>query len=175
MGTGTRGIRPVAPAEGPSPGSIAPAPSNPRQAGMARPGAASAPPVRGQAATPAAAAPAAAPSVNLTVQFATNSAELTPAAMRTLDELGRALSSQALSGYKFRIEGHTDGVGSPDHNRLLSEQRAAKVVEYLTGKFGVDRAKVEAIGMGPDQPLVPARANAPEPRNRRVTVVNVGT
>ncbi len=171
MGTGTRGIRPVTPSEAPGPGSIAPAPSGPRPASMAtqaaRPGAASVPPAR----TPVAAAP----SVNLTVQFATNSAELTPAALRTLDELGRALSSQALSGYKFRIEGHTDSVGNPDHNRVLSEQRAAKVVEYLTGKFGVDRAKVEAVGMGPDQPLVRARANAPEPRNRRVTVVNVGT
>ena len=74
---------------------------------------------------------AAAPSVNLMVQFATNSAELTPAAIRTLDELGRALSSQALSASRFRIEGHTDAVGNREHNKSLSEQRAITVVDYL--------------------------------------------
>lgn len=117
----------------------------------------------------------AAPSVSMTVQFATDSAELTPAATRTLDELGRALSSQALSAYKFRIEGHTDTVGTRDHNVALSQARAAKVVEYLASKYNVDRAKVEAVGVGPDEPLVRTGANVAEPRNRRVTVVNVGT
>ena len=117
---------------------------------------------------------AAAPSVNLTVQFATNSAELTPAATHTLDELGRALSSQALASYKFRIEGHTDTVGNPDHNQQLSEQRANTVVDYLVSKFGLDRSRLEAMGMGETHPLVPTGKNVAEPRNRRVTVVNVG-
>jgi outer membrane protein OmpA-like peptidoglycan-associated protein len=115
-----------------------------------------------------------APSVNLTVEFANNSADLTPAATHTLDELGRALSSQALSGYRFRIEGHTDAIGSRDHNQMLSEQRAQKVVDYLVSKFSVDRSRVEAVGLGEEQPLVPNRPNVPEPRNRRVTVINLG-
>ena len=96
------------------------------------------------------------------------------AAMRTLDELGRALTSQALSGYRFRIEGHTDAAGNHDHNVALSEQRASKVVDYLTSKYSVDRSRVESVGLGPDKPLVPTRAGAAEPRNRRVTVVNLG-
>ncbi|GAC1346435.1 MAG: OmpA family protein [Acetobacteraceae bacterium] len=173
MTGGTRGIRPVgpstdAPAAAPSPAAL------PRATHVAQPGTRAHTPTT-QA--PIAQAPAAtnAPSVNLTVQFANNSAELTPAAMRTLDELGRALSSATLASFRFRIEGHTDAVGSPEHNKQLSEQRAAKVVDYLATKFGVDRSRVEAVGMGQDQPIVPARANAPEPRNRRVTVVNLGT
>lgn len=117
----------------------------------------------------------AAPSVNLSVQFANNSADLTPAATRTLDELGLALSSQALSSFRFRIEGHTDAVGSREHNQALSEQRAAKVVEYLTSKFNLDRSKLESVGMGPDQPLVASPVGVSQPRNRRVTVVNLGT
>lgn len=120
------------------------------------------------------AAEAAAPSVNLTVQFSTNSAELTPAAIRTLDELGRALSSQALSTYHFRIEGHTDTVGSADHNQALSEARAKSVVDYLVSKFHVDASRLEPVGMGESHLLVPTGANVAEPRNRRVTVVNLG-
>ena len=48
--------------------------------------------------------------MNLSVQFRTGSAELTPAARRTLDELGKALSDAQLAPYRFRIEGHTDTV-----------------------------------------------------------------
>lgn len=170
MGGGTRGIGPVVrPPDAGSSGGVA-APYRPATPYVALPHGAGS---TGGMKQPV--APSTAPSVNLSVQFTTNSAELTPAAMRTLDELGRALTSQALSGYRFRIEGHTDSVGNPEHNRMLSEQRAAKVVDYLSSKFGVDRAKVEAVGMGQEQPLVPTRANTPEPRNRRVTVINVGT
>ena len=46
------------------------------------------------------------------------------------------------------------------------------MVDYLVSKFHVDASRLEAVGMGEDQPLVPARANVAEPRNRRVTVVN---
>src|SRR5262249_49947540 len=78
------------------------------------------------------------PAVNLTVNFANGSAELTPAAIRTLDELGRALSSKDLAGYRFRIEGHTDTVGPRDYNRALSERRAEAVVDYVATKYSVD-------------------------------------
>jgi outer membrane protein OmpA-like peptidoglycan-associated protein len=120
------------------------------------------------------ASPRAAPSVNLIVQFKTNSAELTPSARRTLDELGNALSNAALAEYHFRIEGHTDTVGSRAANKALSERRAAAVVDYLAGQFGVDRARLEAVGMGDEAPLVPTPPQTPEQRNRRVRVVNMG-
>ena len=80
----------------------------------------------------------AAPAVNLTVNFANGSAELTPDAIRTLDALGRALASKDLASYRFRIEGHTDTVGSRDYNRALSERRAEAVVDYVAKKYGVD-------------------------------------
>lgn len=159
----TRGIRPIAPTDSTAQGGIAASP----RAGAAGPG-------RHAAAPAARPAEPAAPSVNLTVQFANDSAELTPAAMRTLDELGRALTSQTLSSYRFRIEGHTDSLGTHEHNKVLSEQRANRVLDYLSSKFGLDRARLEAVGMGEDRPLVPARAKAAEPRNRRVTVINLG-
>jgi outer membrane protein OmpA-like peptidoglycan-associated protein len=124
----------------------------------------------------AAYAPAAAvnPSLGILVQFATDSADLTPAARATLDQLGRALSSAELSGYKFRIEGHTDTVGTESLNQTLSERRAAAVVDYLVSTYHVDASRLQSVGLGSNDPAVPTGPQVPEPRNRRVQVVNIG-
>src|SRR4051812_10195214 len=50
------------------------------------------------------------PAVSLNVLFATGSAELTPEARQTLNDLGRALTNPALTHFRFRLEGHTDTV-----------------------------------------------------------------
>ena len=119
-------------------------------------------------------AAAAAPSVNLTVNFATGSASLTPSAVRTLDALGHALTTSDLSGYHFRIEGHTDTVGTPDGNRALSQKRAEAVAAYLEKKFGVQADKLTAAGVGQDDLLVSTPDQTPEPRNRRVKINTLG-
>jgi OmpA-OmpF porin, OOP family len=49
------------------------------------------------------------------------------------------------------------------------------VVEYLATNFHVDRSRVQGIGMGEDGLLVPTPDQTPEPRNRRVQVVNLGS
>jgi outer membrane protein OmpA-like peptidoglycan-associated protein len=157
-GAATRGIRPLAPGGGTD---VVPAVTSPK------------------AATPAvtratAAAPAEAPSVNLYVPFENGSAELTPAATASLDELGKALSSTSLSSYKFRIEGHTDTVGSKGYNQSLSERRAAAVSAYLEQKYGLSQNRLVTVGLGSDHLLVPTPDQTPEPRNRRVTVINLG-
>ena len=117
----------------------------------------------------------AAPSIALQITFAPGSALVTPEAERALAPVADALNSPDLQPYRFRIEGHTDTVGDAEVNMALSEQRANRVVDYLVNKFGVDKSRVEAVGMGEDRPLVPARANVPEPRNRRVMVINLGS
>jgi outer membrane protein OmpA-like peptidoglycan-associated protein len=116
-----------------------------------------------------------APSASITVTFPTGSATLSPDAERALAPLGRALSSQDLSGYRFRIEGHTDTVGSAVSNQLLSERRAAAVREYLITRFGVDPGRLVAVGLGQTQLLVPTPDQTPNARNRRVQVVNIGS
>jgi OOP family OmpA-OmpF porin len=166
MTGGTRGIRPVMPA----PDSGAAAPSG-------TPVAAAAPHHTGPRASrtaPSADAPSEAPSVNLNVQFASGSADLTPAAIRTLNALGRALASDVLANSRFRIEGHTDTLGSPEANKALSDRRAATVVDYLVDHFKLDRAKLEAVGMGEEGLLVATPPQTLEPRNRRVQVINLG-
>lgn len=113
--------------------------------------------------------------VSLTVQFATGSAELTPEAVHTLDDLGKALSSHTLASYRFRIEGHTDTVGARQSNLELSDRRATAVLDYLAENFAVDRSRLRAIGMGENGLLIPTPDQTPEPRNRRVQVVNIGS
>jgi outer membrane protein OmpA-like peptidoglycan-associated protein len=116
-----------------------------------------------------------APAISLTVEFTNGSAGLTPQAVQVLDNLGKALSNPAMSSYMFRIEGHTDTVGSAEYNDGLSDRRANAVADYVANKFHVDRGHLEAIGMGKDGLLVPTPDETPEPRNRRVQVVNVGS
>jgi outer membrane protein OmpA-like peptidoglycan-associated protein len=163
----TRGIHPVtAPDQNPT---AAPRPSaGPREA-------ANLPAVRPPASVLTAPPPSVAQPVNLTVNFASGSADLTPEARQSLDELGRALSSSVLANYRFRVEGHTDTVGSRSFNRTLSERRAEAVVAYIASKFGVAASRMQAIGMGEDGLLVQTPDQTDEPRNRRVQVLNLGS
>lgn len=110
---------------------------------------------------------------NITVTFPSGSATLTPEAERQLAPLGRALASAELSAYRFRIEGHTDTVGSAEMNQVLSERRAASVRDFLVRRYGVNPSRLEAVGLGQTQLLVPTPDNTPMPRNRRVQVVNI--
>lgn len=162
----TRGIR-MAPQGTPADGAAQAAPGAPRSSTHAT-----------MAATKPAVATSghadAMPAVNLTVNFASGSAELTPQATHALDALGTALSSEALSRYHFRVEGHTDTVGTPEANRTLSERRAEAVVSYIESKFGVAAARMQPVGMGSDKPLIATAAQVPEARNRRVQIINLG-
>jgi OOP family OmpA-OmpF porin len=125
---------------------------------------------------PAAAATAAQddhPSLDFNITFASGSADLTPAATKVLDTLGKALSSSELSASKFRIEGHTDTVGSPETNKALSAKRAEAVVGYLSQHYNIAGDRLTPVGMGEDSLLVPTGPNVAEQRNRRVHVVNI--
>ncbi len=151
----TRGIRPI----GPSVPADTAAPTTPRRRGQARDS------VQTASETP---------SVSLTVDFETNSAELTPDAVHTLDHLGEALASPTLSKYRFRIEGHTDTVGTAAANKALSERRSQAVAAYIEKYFHVSPGRLVPVGMGEAGLLVPTPPQTAEIRNRRVQVVNIG-
>jgi len=124
---------------------------------------------------PGTALPPAAPSIDLTVTFASGSATITPAGERVLAELGQALASPELARYRFRLEGHTDTVGDARMNQGLSERRAAAVATWLVRRYRIQPDRLEAVGMGESALLVPTPDNTAELRNRRVRVVNLGT
>jgi OOP family OmpA-OmpF porin len=134
-----------------------------------------APASKAQPVAAAAPAPRSAPSVSLHVEFATGSTTLTPAAQQTLDRLGKALSSAQLAQYRFRLEGHTDTVGSPETNKTLSQRRAEAVAAYLETKFSLPTARLDSVGLGEEGLAVPTPPQTPNAENRRVTVVNLGS
>ncbi|MEO3473475.1 OmpA family protein [Roseomonas sp. CAU 1739] len=158
------------------PPAAAPAPSVAGPgAPSANPTTATSRPVPAAARAPVRETTADAPSASITVSFASGSSMLTPDAERALAPLGRALSSQDLAGFRFRIEGHTDTVGDAASNQALSERRAAAVREYLIAKFGVTPDRLVAVGLGETQLLVPTPPQTSNARNRRVQVVNIGS
>ena len=107
--------------------------------------------------------------VDLDVKFAFNSAQLTPEAETLLDVLSLAMKAPELAGLSFRVEGHTDAIGSAVYNQRLSEARATSAYGYLV-QLGVEAARLEAKGLGMSQPL--DAANAVSAKNRRVRIVS---
>jgi outer membrane protein OmpA-like peptidoglycan-associated protein len=84
--------------------------------------------------------------------------------------LAKALKSEDLSTLSFRIEGHTDGKGTPEYNLALSQNRADAVKKYLQ-RLGVTTERLETEGMG-DKDLV-NKADKFAAENRRVRIVTL--
>lgn len=137
--------------------------ATPRSVGQAR-----AWPGRNLAVTPMDPMPDAPPTVNLWVNFAFDSADLSTDTRITLDELARALRGPRLTEKRFVVAGHTDAVGSADYNLELSERRARAVYAYLVGHGDVPPARLATEGWGFTRPLNPNDPKAAE--NRRVEV-----
>ncbi|CAG2153896.1 OmpA family protein [Cupriavidus numazuensis] len=121
--------------------------------------------------TDSSAAPSMAGSANLLITFTSNSAKLTHSARVALDKVARALKSNQLSPYRFRVEGHADPRGPAPANLKLSESRAEAVVAYLSEEGGVPASRLTPVGKGSAEPLNVQNPTAPE--NRRVTIVTV--
>jgi outer membrane protein OmpA-like peptidoglycan-associated protein len=109
----------------------------------------------------------------LSVEFNTNSADLTPRAKKTLDALSQALDSAELKPCCFQIEGHTDSTGSTPYNDKLSEARAESVIRYLS-EHGIEDNRMMPKGYGPSRPIAANATSEGRARNRRVQVVNLG-
>lgn len=101
-----------------------------------------------------------------TVFFTTGKAVIDKKSYAMLKEVADAIKSVP-SIKKVMIEGHTDNVGNRNLNVKLSQSRADSVREFLIDE-GVDGAKLEAVGFGPDKPIAPNRTEKGRAQNRRV-------
>jgi choice-of-anchor C domain-containing protein len=93
---------------------------------------------------------------------------LGPAATETLQELAAVLKSHP--GLPILIEGHTDGVGRPEANQTLSENRARAVKDWLTANGEVPAERITTLGLGQTMPVDTNDTAAGRQRNRRVEV-----
>jgi len=106
--------------------------------------------------------------------FDSGSAAIKPESLPALDRIASILSIRTC---RLRIEGHTDGKGSPSYNQTLSEQRAASVKQWLIQKEGLGQVNMTTQGFGATRPVAPNTkpdgSDDPDgrPKNRRVEIV----
>ena len=80
--------------------------------------------------------------------FPFGSADISPQVKGQLGTLGEFLQTANLGPGEFRIEGHTDGVGSPEYNRALSERRALAVKNFLVSQYKINENVLATAGVG---------------------------
>jgi len=108
-------------------------------------------------------------SIELKIQFDTNSAEIKP----VYDELIRRVANfmREYPNTEAVIEGHTDSRGADAYNQDLSRRRAESVKNYLVEKFGVSPARLTAVGYGESKPIADNDTKEGRQKNRRVVAV----
>ncbi len=102
------------------------------------------------------------------VLFDSGGSQLKPGAQLLLDRLAGYLEQNP--GTRIIIEGHTDSVGSDAMNQGLSERRADAVAAALQVR-GINRDRVEPVGLGEAFPIATNDTTAGREENRRVEVV----
>ncbi|MBK5969263.1 MULTISPECIES: phosphate ABC transporter substrate-binding/OmpA family protein [Thiorhodovibrio] len=99
------------------------------------------------------------------LKFRTNSASLAGIDTASIDQVLEVL--RRTPEIQIEIQGHSDNEGVHAINLRLSDERAQAVADYLINA-GIDPARLEVRGYGPDNPIAPN--DTPEGRalNRRV-------
>jgi outer membrane protein OmpA-like peptidoglycan-associated protein len=135
------------------------------------------------AAAPAPATEAAAPAADacreavataakaVALHFGLDSAAIAQESQAALGDLAKALKD--CGGVVVEVQGFTDSIGSPDTNRILSELRAKKIVDFLTDA-GVEASKLRAVGRGEENPVADNGTAEGRRANRRVEIVITG-
>lgn len=109
------------------------------------------------------------------VMFDFNKYDIKPEAAQTLQKV-----AQVIQGYDkapIVIGGHTDSVGSDQHNLKLSDQRAMSVKTWLVQNGKISGGRISTKGWGETKPVAsntkPDGSDDPEGRqkNRRVEIV----
>ena len=99
------------------------------------------------------------------VRFNTDKSTLTTTAKANLDKLVPVFNQYPDTN--IQIYGYTDSTGTVAHNLTLSEQRAASVKSYLTGK-GISSSRFTTTGLGIADPIASNDTADGRSKNRRV-------
>ena len=99
------------------------------------------------------------------ILFETGKDTISPDSLPILDEIVVVLRDCRIAA--LTIEGHTDTVGAPDANLILSKARAASVKAYLLDK-GIAEALLQVVGFGDSRPIADNGTEEGRARNRRI-------
>ena len=107
------------------------------------------------------------------VFFNSDSSELTPQSIATLDKQAQWLRGYAQ--YSFIVEGHADERGTREYNIALGARRAQAVHDYLVSR-GVQAHRMRTISYGKERPVAVCDDISCWSQNRRaVTVLNASS
>src|SRR3954471_2679719 len=101
------------------------------------------------------------PSINIDVQFDTDTPIVKPESYATLGRLADTLVNSALLNYTFLIVGHVESGARRDHNVFLSQRRADAIRDILVNTFKISAKRLQTVGLGEEQLLDLARPNGP--------------
>lgn len=104
------------------------------------------------------------------INFATNSADITPESAATLEKALQTLNNNP--DVVVEIAGHTDNTGSNAFNMKLSQMRADAVKTWLAGK-GIAGSRMVAKGYGEDKPIAPNDTPENKLKNRRIEFIRL--
>jgi OOP family OmpA-OmpF porin len=99
------------------------------------------------------------------IQFDTGKDTIRSGSNSTLDAAVKVLKEYP--DLKVSIVGHTDAQGAHAFNLGLSERRANAVKSYLVSR-GIDAARIESRGAGPDEPIADNESAEGRQKNRRI-------
>ncbi|MBH8567599.1 OmpA family protein [Microvirga sp. STS02] len=105
------------------------------------------------------------------VQFEQGKAAMLPSSAAALNKLVRLMIDNP--GLTIELRGHTDNVGPPEKNVVLSQQRVAAVKAYLAD-HGVAGSRITGLGLGGAEPIASNDQEATRRLNRRVEFRIVG-
>jgi OmpA family protein len=104
----------------------------------------------------------------LHINFDFDKSKLRPDAMPAIDQVTALLRDNP--SIRLQIEGHTDDVGTKQHNASLSEARA-RAVQTVLVSHGITASRLTVAGMGATQPVADNRSDDGRFKNRRVEFV----
>ena len=107
------------------------------------------------------------PPQRYTLHFSAGETALTPESQVTMSEALAAAAAR--NGGEIVVTGHTDTMGTQERNDDLSRRRAQEVRQMFADR-GFPASRIQAIGRGERNLLVPTPDEVEEPRNRRVTI-----
>ena len=102
------------------------------------------------------------------VTFTTSRSIIRRRSLHVLDNLAAVMNAHP-ELTRFTIAGYTDERGGTEPNKILSQRRADAVKEYLVA-HGVATERLEAVGLGEEQPLQPNTTAMGRSQNRRVEI-----
>jgi outer membrane protein OmpA-like peptidoglycan-associated protein len=102
------------------------------------------------------------------LEFEPGTSQLTAESQAQLDTI--LAQARARAGGEIVVTGHTDRQGSLEANDTLSLERARAVRALLIDR-GFAAERIEAVGRGEREPVVPTDDEVAEPRNRRAEIV----